>query len=179
MKVLCLPASLLPPLVLACTAVLNCSAQQVALVNSPAPAVYSESAAPDPSASGSPYADPFAVIRAPQPAVPAKPPHLNLLDWSGIAAGATLRVLDYTTTEKALAHPQYFHEDILPTALVKNKPAFAAFQAGTVALNYEAYRLLVRHNMRPLAQVSQYLYLGIMTAQVSTNYQTLGKIPGE
>jgi hypothetical protein len=67
------------------------------------------------------------------------------------------------------------HEAILPTALVKNKAAFASFEAGTVALNYGAYRLLVRHNLRSLALVSQYMYLSIMTGQVAKNYQVLGK----
>jgi hypothetical protein len=116
----------------------------------------------------------FPVERAPQS---EKAPRLNPLDWSMIGAAATLRALDYTSTEKALTEPQYFHESVLPKALVKNKPAFAAFQAGTVALNYEAYRLLVHHHMRSLAQVSQYVYVGAMTFQVAHNYQLLGETP--
>jgi len=113
-------------------------------------------------------------------APPPKPhrPGLNWLDWSGLAAAATLRGLDYYTTEKALEYPRYAHEAQLPEALVKNKPAFAAFQAGTVVLNYGAYRLLVRHNMRSLARASQFVYVGIMTGQVASNYQVLGRIPG-
>jgi len=117
----------------------------------------------------------FPVERAPE--AREKGPRLNALDWSMLGAAASLRVLDFTSTEKALSQPQFFHEAILPQALVKNKPAFAAFQAGTVALNYEAYRLLVRHRMRSLAQVSQYVYVGTMTFQVAHNYQLLGDAP--
>lgn len=101
----------------------------------------------------------------------------HMLDWSLLGAAAATRVLDFTSTEKALTEPQYFHEAILPNALVKNKPAFAAFQAGTVAVNYEAYRFLVHHNMRSIARVSQYMYVGVMTFQVAHNYQLLANPP--
>jgi hypothetical protein len=40
-----------------------------------------------------------------------------------------------------------------------------------------AYRFLVRHDKRSLARASQYLYVGIMTFQVSHNYQLLGDAP--
>jgi hypothetical protein len=120
-------------------------------------------------------ADPAVVntLREPRPA----PERLHLIDWSMIGAGATLRALDYVTTQKGMEHPQYVHEGILPAALVHNKPAFAGFEAGTVVLNTGAYRLLVRHNMRSIARISQYLYVGVMTGQVAKNYQILGKIP--
>jgi hypothetical protein len=85
--------------------------------------------------------------------------------------------MDYTSTEKALTEPQYFHEAQLPQALVKNKPAFAAFEAGTVGVNYFGYRLLVHHNMRSLARISQYVYVSALTVQVSHNYQLLGNVP--
>jgi hypothetical protein len=109
---------------------------------------------------------------------PAPPPErLHLFDWSMIGVGATLRALDYVTTERGLEHPQYVHEAILPTALVRNKPAFAGFEAGTVVLNAGAYRLLVRHNLRSIARISQYMYLSVMTGRVAQNYQILGKVP--
>lgn len=114
---------------------------------------------------------------APEPQAKVRTPRLNWLDWSGIGAAAALRVLDYTSTEKALAYPQYFHENILPTALVKDKAGFAAFQAGTVAVNFEAYRVLVHHHRRTLALMSQSLYVGAMGYQVGSNYQLLGGIP--
>jgi hypothetical protein len=153
--------------------ILPCEAQSVALLDAPLPAA-NISAEPG-SSSGSSIGG-FAIARAPQPA--PKRPRLHLLDWSMIGAAATLRVLDYTSTEKALAHPQYYHEAILPQALVQDKPGFAAFEAGTVALNYGAYRLLVRHNLRSLARASQYLYVGIMANQVARNDQLLGQMPG-
>jgi hypothetical protein len=102
---------------------------------------------------------------------------LHLFDWSMIGAGATLRALDYVTTERGLEHPQYVHEANLPSALVHNKPAFAGFEAATVVVNAGAYRLLVRHNLRSIARISQYMYVSVMTGQVAMNYQILGKIP--
>jgi hypothetical protein len=125
---------------------------------------------------------------AAQPAAPAgfvqlpraRPdrPRLHVLDWTMLGAAATLRVLDYQSTERGISRPQYLHEALLPTALVSNKPAFAAFEAGTVAVNYAAYRFLVRRHLRSLAQVSQYLYVGILSGAVAHNYQLLSRIPG-
>lgn len=152
--------------------VLPCGAQSVALLDAPLPAA---AMAADPGGSSGSALGGYAIVHAPQP--PQTRPRLHVLDWSMIGAAATLRVLDYTSTEEALAHPQYYHEAILPQALVKSKPGFAAFQAGTVALNYGAYRLLVRHNLRSLARASQYLYVGIMAGQVAHNYQLLGEMP--
>lgn len=136
-------------------------AQHIDLMNAPLPAAVAN-------------ADGNAVVTAAtETATPGA--RMRLLDWAGIGAGAVLRTLDYTTTEKGMEYPDRVHEAILPTALVKNKAAFASFEAGTVALNYGAYRLLVRHNLRSLALVSQYMYLSIMTGQVAKNYQVLGK----
>lgn len=132
--------------------------------------------APEPVLAG--FAEPaMGVYPVQSPEAARKDRGFHLLDWSLLGAAATTRVLDFTSTEKALAEPQYFHEAILPRALVKNKPAFAAFQAGTVAVNYEAYRFLVHHNMRSIARVSQYMYVGAMTFQVAHNYQLLGNTP--
>lgn len=89
----------------------------------------------------------------------------------------SLRVLDYTTTEKAMEYPQYFHEDILPGSLVHNKAGFAAFQASTVVANYYAYRFLVHHHLRSIAIIGQYAYDSAIGFQVLENYQTLGKVP--
>jgi len=150
------------------------SAQQMALVDAPVPIA---TAAPaDPGASSSAMGA-FMIERKPLPA--EKRPHLRVVDWSLIGAGAALRALDYTSTEKALSEPQYFHEAMLPTALVENKPGFAAFEASTVAANYFAYRYLVRHRMRSLAEVSQYMYVGVMTFQVAHNYQLIGNVPAQ
>lgn len=146
------------------------AAQSLLLVDAPLPETANATQPMDASGSLAVYP-----VAAPQPT--EKPSRLNVLDWSMIGAATALRVLDYTSTEKAMEYPQYFHEDILPKALVKNKPGFAAFQAGTVVVDYGAYRFLVRHHLRSLAQISQYLYVGAMTFQVAHNYQTLGRAP--
>lgn len=150
-------------------------AQETALLEAPAPMIASSSSAL-PSAPAFMGEGVYPVQRAPQP-VEIKKPKLNVMDWSLLGAASMLRVLDYTSTEKAMADPSHFREAMLPTALVENKPAFAAFQAATVGANYFAYRLLVRHHMRGLAQAAQYVYVSGMTFQVARNYQTLGSIP--
>jgi hypothetical protein len=143
------------------------------LVNAPVPSETATSAQPgDPGSSSA-----LGVFPVQNPQLKEQRPGMGFLDWSMLGAAATLRVLDYTSTEKALGEPQSFHEAMLPNALVKNKPAFAAFEAGTVGLNYVAYRFLVRHDKRSLARASQYLYVGIMTFQVAHNYQLLGNAP--
>jgi hypothetical protein len=163
----------LPVLSLACA--IPCSAQETAmLVNAPLPSAAVSSAQPGEAFSSSAMGGVYPV-RAPQ--VQEQKPRMNVLDWSMLGAAATLRVLDYTSTEKALTEPQYYHEAMLPNALVKDKPAFAAFEAGTVAVNYGAYRFLVRHNRRSLARAAQYVYVGAMTFQIAHNYQTLGQRP--
>jgi len=141
--------------------------QRTEIADSPMPTV--SNFAPSNLASG-----PAAAIMQVPPAVQ---PRMYLLDWTLLGMGATLRVLDYTSTERGLEHPQYLHESTLPSALVHNKAAFATFEAGTVALNVGAYRLLIHHNMRSVARISQYMYVGIMTGQVARNYQLIGQVP--
>jgi hypothetical protein len=170
---------------LAFTLVQPCFGQTEALLKAPLPSANVSSSAlpsePAISSSSALPSDPafspgyFPVERAPQPV--EHKPKLKMLDWSLIGAASMLRVLDYTSTEKALADPQHFHEAMLPTALVENKAAFAAFQAATVGVNYTAYKLLVRHHMRPLARVAQYVYVSGMAFQVTRNYQALGSVP--
>lgn len=160
---------LLPALVF--TLVQPSRAQETALLEAPT-AASSSSALP--SAPGfAPGV--FPVERAPQ-TVEIKP-KLNVLDWGLLGAASTLRVLDFTSTEQALADPTHFHEAMLPTKLVENKAAFAGFEAATVGANYVAYKILVRHHMRSLAQVAQYVYVGGMTFQVAHNYQALASVP--
>lgn len=174
MKIPSLAALLLPVLALTCAAPCPAQdAQTAMLVNAPVPSETVTPAAPaEPGSSSA-----LGVFPVQNPQFREKPPGMGFLDWSMLGAAATLRVLDYTSTEKALGEPQSFHEAMLPNALVKNKPAFAAFEGGTIALNYEAYRFLVHHNKRSLARVSQYMYVGVMTFQVAHNYQTLGQVP--
>ncbi|MFP5228177.1 MAG: hypothetical protein ACLGXA_11165 [Acidobacteriota bacterium] len=166
---------LLPVLSLVCIA--SCPAQETAmLMNAPVPTVAASNLQPGEAFSSSAMGGVYPV-RPPQ--VQEKAPGMKLLDWTMLGAATTLRVLDYTSTEKALTEPQYYHEAMLPTALVQNKAAFAAFEAGTVAANYGAYRFLVRHNKRSLARAAQYVYVGVMTFQIAHNYQTLGQRPAQ
>jgi len=170
----CLSAVLLLP-VLSLVSAAACSAQATAmLVDAPLPPTVTVASQPGEAFSSSAMG--VYAVRAPQA---EKKPGFRVLDWSMLGAASALRVLDYTSTEKALSEPQYYHEAMLPQGLVKNKPAFAAFEAGTVGVNYMAYRLLVRHNMRSLARASQYVYVGAMTFQIAHNYQTLGTTPAQ
>lgn len=186
MKIPHFAVALLPTL--AFTLVQPCFGQTEALLKAPvssANVASNESSSMLPNApsfaSSSLAADPafmpgyYPVQRTPQPKEIM--PKLKMLDWSLIGAAGMLRVLDYTSTEQAMADPAHFREAMLPTALVENKPAFAAFQAATVGVNYEAYRLLVHHHMRSLARVAQYVYVSGMAFQVAHNYQTLGSVP--
>jgi len=168
-----LPSAVLLLPVLSLMYAATCSAQQTAmLVNAPMPTAAVSGAEPESFSSSA-----MGVYPVSAPQVQEKKPGLKLLDWGLLGAASTLRVLDYTSTEKALTEPQYYHEAMLPNALVKNKPAFAAFEAGTVAVNYEAYRFLIHHNKRSLARAAQYVYVGAMTFQIAHNYQTLGQKP--
>jgi len=171
MKLPCFALVFLPVLSLSVAA--RSSAQTAMLVNAPTPSTESSSSSLQP---GDPVNGAMGVYPVQAPAQ-EKGPRLHALDWSLIGAAAALRALDYTSTESAMAQPQLFHEGVLPQKLVNNKAAFAVFQADTVAINYLGYRLLVRHHMRSLALVSQYVYVGAMTFQVAHNYQLLGNPP--
>lgn len=186
MKIPRFAVALLPTL--AFTLVQPSFAQTEALLRAPLPSVssnVSSSALPDDPAFVSSSALPgnpaafmpgyYPVQRTPQP-VEVKP-RLKMLDWSLIGAAGMLRVLDYTSTERALNDPQHLREAMLPTALVENKPAFAAFEGATVGMNYLAYRMLVHHHMRSLARVGQYVYVSAMAFTVTRNYQAIGSVP--
>ncbi len=194
MKIPRFAVALLPTL--AFTMVQPCFGQTEALLSTPIPVTMSSSALPnDPAFLGNtefpinegievssalPGSAAFAaayypVQRTPRP-VEIKP-QMKMLDWSLIGAASMLRVLDYTSTEKALSDPAHFREAMLPTALVENKPAFAAFQAATIGVNYTAYRLLVRHHRSRLARAAQLAYVGGMAFQVTRNYQQIANVP--
>lgn len=96
-----------------------------------------------------------------------------MFDWSLLGAAATFRYLDYQTTVKALSDPANFREVELPNALVDNHPGFASFEASTVAVNYWAYRLLVRHGHRRLARAGQFINLGAIGGTVASNEYNL------
>jgi hypothetical protein len=131
---------------------------------------------PSPPAPGSSSAELAAAIMpvvAPRP-VSLQRRSLTLYDWSLLAAAGTLRFFDYKTTEKCLSDPADFHEVELPTSLVSNKPAFAAFESSTVVANYFAYRLVARRH-RTLARLGQYINIGSIGSAVGGNYVAIAQ----
>jgi hypothetical protein len=114
-------------------------------------------------------------------ALPAMPPaasepkvnpkmELGSVDWSLLSAAAGLRFLDYKSTVKCMSDPARFHEDQLPAALVRNRPALGAYEAGTVVANYYVYRLLIEHRHRTLARLAQSINIGAVAWAVGHNY---------
>ena len=97
------------------------------------------------------------------------------MDWSLLGSAAALRFLDYKSTVKAMSDPANFREVELPNALVHNRPAFGAFEAGMVVTNYYAYRFFVEHRHRRLARIGQIMNLSAMAWTVGRNYYELNK----
>ncbi|HEX4067495.1 MAG TPA: hypothetical protein VHZ09_15865 [Acidobacteriaceae bacterium] len=118
-------------------------------------------------------AEPAAIMPVSAPR-PLSQRALTLYDWSLLAAAGTLRFLDYKTTEKCLSDPANFHEVELPTSLVSNKPAFAAFESSTVVANYFAYRLVARRH-RTIARLGQYINIGSIAWAVGGNYTAIAE----
>jgi len=118
-------------------------------------------------------AEPAAItpVSAPRP---LRQHALTLYDSGLLTAAGVLRFLDYKTTEKCASDPANFHEEELPESLVRNKPAFAAFEAGTVAANYFAYRLVARRH-RTLARLGQYINIGSIGWAVGGNYTAIAQ----
>ena len=153
----------------------SCQAQETALVNAPELPVadlHAAATAPSEPGSGSMIAAPFVVSS--MPAAPAKAGRLTWTDWGLISIASTLRVLDYTSTETCLSHPKIFQEQLLPNALVNNKPGFAAFEGSTMVANYFAYRALARRH-RAAVRAGQAIYDGLMGTAVSVNYYGIEK----
>jgi len=94
-------------------------------------------------------------------------------DWTLLGAVATVRLLDYKSTVKAMSDPANFREDELPNALVHNRPALGAFEASTVVVNYYAYRVLISHRHGKLARVGQTINLAALGWAVGRNYYEL------
>jgi len=153
----------------------SCQAQETALVSAPElPVADLHAAASTLSGpgSGSMAAAPFVVSSLPVPR--ARAAGLTWPDWGLLSVASTLRVLDYTSTETCLSHPQIFQEELLPNALVHNKPGFAAYEGSTVVANYFAYRALARHH-RAAVRAGQAIYDGLMGTAVSVNYYGIEK----
>ena len=162
MKNLCVLSVLL-----ACT-FFSCLGQQVALLNAPDPALNSSFTSSSSSASAS------AIIPVRRPA-PEQMPRLAPTDWALLGTGAMLRFLDYKSTVKCMSDPANFREVELPQALVHNQPALGAFEAGTVVVNYYAYRFLVERRHRKLARLGQAINIGVMAFTVGRNYYELNE----
>ncbi|MGB7134630.1 MAG: hypothetical protein WBD46_05055 [Acidobacteriaceae bacterium] len=156
-----------PALVLLVLLASSSGAQQFVATASPAPP---ESGSAMESVSGEPAAAAIMPVAAPRPAL--QPSRFALVDWSLLGSFGALRFLDYKTTEKCASDPRDFKENELPESLVRNKPAFAAFESGTVALDYFAYRWVARRH-RALARVGQIVNVGSIAWAVGGNYAAL------
>jgi hypothetical protein len=87
------------------------------------------------------------------------------------------QVLDYTSTEDCISKPyRVCHEAQLPTALVANKPAFAALKGSEAALEiWGMHRLEKRHpGMRTMARVAQVVNVGLVLGTDGHNYVLAG-----
>jgi hypothetical protein len=180
MKTLCCPLFFL---LLLCAAT-SC-AQQIALVNAPAPVAAPAAVVAAPATHEAPVASgestslalPGSPAIMPVAARPFANPRTRFAgeDWSLLAAAAALRFGDYKSTVKCLSDPANFREAELPEALVQNHPALGAFEAATVVANYYSYRFLVRHNHRTLARIGQTINLSAVGLTVGHNYYELQK----
>jgi hypothetical protein len=149
-----------------------CRAQQTALIIAPGPTLANT---PETFSTTSVPAATFAITPAPIPRTGTKP-GFALQDWTLLGAAATFRLLDYKSTVQCVSDPTGCKEIQLPQALVHNKPALGAFEAGTVVVDYYVYRLFVRHNHRTVARVGQSIYSGAMAFTVAHNYYEIDKL---
>jgi hypothetical protein len=78
------------------------------------------------------------------------------IDYSLAATIVSERILDFTSTSECIRRPAaQCHEVELPSALVRNKAAFATFEVGTASLSlFEQYELTKRGHRR-MARVVQ------------------------
>jgi len=108
---------------------------------------------------------------APAP-VSANRPLFGALDYSLAATLVAERALDFASTSECLRRAaSQCHEVELPTALVRNKAAFATFEVGTASLSLFEQYYLTRHGHRKMARVIQGANAGFMGFVVSHNYK--------
>jgi len=159
-------------LLLATLPATTCRSQQTALVNAPDPTppptreTFSSSSVPAASSA----ITPVPILRT------ETKPGLAFQDWTLLGAAATLRFFDYKSTVQCVSDPIHCKEIQLPRALAHNKPALGAFEAGTVAANYYACRLLIRHDHRTMARVGQSIYTGAMAFTIGHNYYEINEL---
>ncbi|MFP5230654.1 MAG: hypothetical protein ACLGXA_23810 [Acidobacteriota bacterium] len=149
--------------------------QEVALIDAPEPTFSSTSGSAFSSSSLTFAAPAAAAIVSPRRPLPARSQGLTFTDWTLLGSAAALRFLDYKSTVKCMSDPANFREVELPNALVHNRPALGAFEAGTVVLNYYAYRLFTGHHHRTLARLGQTINLGALAWTVGRNYYELNE----
>jgi hypothetical protein len=105
-------------------------------------------------------------------AVNVKAPRVfSKVDWTVAADVVAVNVLDFTSTERGLAHPDRFRETVLPQSLVHNEAAFIAYKAGITSLEILGQWELSRHGHRKLARIAQAAVIGFTLRTDISNYQ--------
>lgn len=80
------------------------------------------------------HADPLATSLPSAPVATVKPPHVfSAVDYSLSAVLIASHVADFTSTRDCISHPTC-KEEILPNALVHNRPGFLAYELSTAGL---------------------------------------------
>jgi hypothetical protein len=118
---------------------------------------------------------PFSLLPSAPIPVTVKSPLFGAVDWSLAGSVVVARALDWASTEECLRRPwQECNEGELPAALVKNKPGFAAYEAGVSALSILAQYEMTRHGHRRLARLGQGIDVGSIGYTVVHNYRMAG-----
>jgi hypothetical protein len=117
---------------------------------------------------------------SPSPLLPSAPIQaaskmsvFGAVDWSLAGSLVAARALDWTSTEECLRRP-WCHEAELPSALVKSKVGFAAFEAGVSGFSILAEYKMTRHGHRRLARWGQGIDVGSIGYAVVHNYRMAG-----
>ena len=81
----------------------------------------------------------------------APKPQLDKVEWSLLAADASVRTIDTITTRQMLERGN--QENILPQFVVNHTPILIGVEAGMVGINYLLARELYKHNHQRVARV--------------------------
>jgi hypothetical protein len=85
------------------------------------------------------------------PQAPQPQPKFGKVDWTLIAADASVRALDVYSTHQMLKNG--YHEIVLPKFIADHTPAMAAYSTGCVASDYMVARMLIKHHHPKLARI--------------------------
>jgi hypothetical protein len=102
--------------------------------------------------------------------IPQAAPLFGAVDWSLAGSVVVARALDWTSTEECLRRP-WCREAELPTALVKNKFGFAAFEGAVSGFSILAQYEVSRKGHKRLARWGQGVDLGALAYSVVHNYR--------